>query len=192
MADFFDDGREAVCIIPPGASTEQVGDLITLLGSICLGHELFMANQTDGSIAIFYYRDDEERKQRRANTHIIEEPDPNVELEIGFSEEPTPKQLLAAGLITESEAEQLKAQRALKGLDDQKFRYASTEADESILGLVSFMLPVLESYDAANYVTTTILHDGKKFAFTIQRGDGMTPAEKIADLEGKLLEALSA
>lgn len=160
MSD-FDDPREVVCVIPPGASTEQVGELMNLLGAICLGHELMMANQTDGSIAIFYYRDEEERRRQRANTQIVEESDPNMEMEVGFVEDG----------------------------EQKEFQYASTEADESILGLASFMLPVLESWDAANYVTTTILHEGKKFGFTIQRGDGMTPAEKIAYLEAKV-EAL--
>lgn len=155
------DPREVVCVIPPGASTEQVGDdLMNLLGAICLGHELVMANQMDGSIAIFYYRDTEEQQKSRANTRIVEEPDPNMELEVGFVEEG----------------------------EQRQFKYASTESDESIIGLASFMMPVLESWDAANYVTTTILHDGKKFAFTIQRGDGMTPADKLAVAEDRIRE----
>jgi hypothetical protein len=157
----FNDPRKVVCIIPPGSSTNQVSNLINMLGEICLGHELFMANQTDGSIAIFYYRDAELQQQRRANTRIVEEADPNVELEVGFVEDG----------------------------EQKDFKYASTEADESILGLASYMLPVLESWDAANYVTTTILHEGRKYGFTIQRGEGMTPADKIAMLEAKI-EAL--
>lgn len=152
------DSREVVCIIPPGCSTDQVGKLMELLGDVCLGHELMMSNQTDGSIAIFYYRDLEEAQKVRANTRIVEEPDPNMEIEVGFTQDG----------------------------EDRNFRYASTEADEAIVGLAAHMVPVLESWDAANYVTTTVVHEDKKYAVTIQRGDGMTPAEKIAYLEAKL------
>jgi hypothetical protein len=156
----YDDAREAVAIIPPGCSTEQVSTLMEALNACCPGHDLLMGNQEDGSIAIFYYRDLEEARKRRANTQIIEEADPNVELALGFEQDG----------------------------EHREFKYAATESDEAILGLASFMVPVLESWDAANYVTTTILHENTKYGFTIQRATGYTPAEKIAQLEARIAE----
>lgn len=152
--------REPVCVIPPGCSTKQVGDLMTLLGDVCLGHELFMSNQTDGSIVIFYDRELETARKQRANTNIVEESEPNVEFEIGFQEDG----------------------------EQKKFSYASMEPDGAIFGLASFMIPVLEEWDAANYVTTTIMHGDVKYALTVQRGEALTPAEKIATLEAEIAE----
>lgn len=157
------DQREPVAVIPPGCSTEQVSELIDVLNRMVLGHELHMGNQDDGSIVIFYYRDLEAARQQQANDLIVEEPDVNVELEFGFTQDNGKPGVMS---------------------------YASSESDEVVLGLASYMIPILENHDAANYVTTTILHDDLKYAVTVQKVPGLTPAEKLVVLEERVRELM--
>jgi hypothetical protein len=77
----------------------------------------------------------------------------------------------------------------------------ATEDDEvtGVKILAGMMRSMLDQHDAANYLTHTFDYtDGQRYALTIQRVTGFTPAEKIAalqqekaDLEAALAHALA-
>lgn len=49
---------------------------------------------------------------------------------------------------------------------------------------------ILDEHDAQNYITFTFANpDGDKYALTVQRCDGLSPAEQIADLTQRLADA---
>lgn len=46
---------------------------------------------------------------------------------------------------------------------------------------------LLDEYDAQNYLTFTFLNpDGDKYALTVQRCNGLSPAERLAELEAQI------
>lgn len=66
------------------------------------------------------------------------------------------------------------------------FAYPSTEPDDMVKGFAANLQRVLDSYAAANYVTTTLTTpDDQKYSLTLQRmgNEFETPAEKIAAVQ---------
>lgn len=84
------------------------------------------------------------------------------------------------------------------GKDDiaDLFAYAfhpDTKSEDGVKAISVWMVHILNSVEgAANFVTFTLEHpDGQRYAMTIQRCDGLTPAEKLtaAEADNRILAA---
>jgi hypothetical protein len=74
------------------------------------------------------------------------------------------------------------------------FAYAfhpTTKTEDGVKLIAAWMGDLLDSTEgAANYTTFTLDHpDGRRFALTVQRCGGLSPAQKIAELETQLAAA---
>ncbi|GAA4439097.1 hypothetical protein [Phytohabitans houttuyneae] len=74
------------------------------------------------------------------------------------------------------------------------FLAASEQDDDAIKAMCAGMIAILEnSGGPGNYVTYTLEHDELgRYAVTVQRCGGKTPAERIAELEERLVAATAA
>lgn len=212
-------GRLIAGVIPPGQSLDTTNKYMQLVQKMHVGHEIQMGTADDGTTVLFYYADAKPSPDvivEETNPNLtmevgfgqkfvpvkglvptcancgefIEEDHENgwrhVDSELAGCGLPFRDQEVYAELGPEVEFDTGEyEQQEEQGV----FRQDFTEKDEAILGLASLMIPILDGWDAANYVTSTIMHGDEKFAVTVQRVGGMTPAEKITWLEGKL-EAL--
>ncbi|MFI6228602.1 hypothetical protein ACIBCR_14975 [Micromonospora echinospora] len=66
--------------------------------------------------------------------------------------------------------------------------HPTTSTEDGVKAITQWMVDLLaQTEGAANYVTFTLTHpSGNRYALTVQRCDGMTPAEKIAHLEEQI------
>ncbi|MFY1595451.1 hypothetical protein [Micromonospora sp. WMMD737] len=69
--------------------------------------------------------------------------------------------------------------------------HPTTGTEDAVKALSLWMASLLQQTEgAANFVAFTLDHpDGVRYALTVQRCDGLTPAEKIAQLEAQLASA---
>lgn len=80
------------------------------------------------------------------------------------------------------------------GVDTQqdllRFAFSADDQQDALQAIALALIDMLNAADAANYLTVTVELPGTgRYALTIQRCDGATPAERIADLEAQLTAA---
>jgi hypothetical protein len=172
--------EHAVGVIPPGAPFTAAGDLLRGFGRCYPEHALRLSTDTltGGWLIIFdpaAPAPSAPAKTGEADADPASEPEAlGMTISLGIEEQ---ADLLSMALEAE-DGDQATGVKVLGGL----------------------MRNMLDQGGAANYLTHTLDYtDGKRYALTIQRVDGLTPAEKIAalqaekaDLEAALTQAREA
>lgn len=69
------------------------------------------------------------------------------------------------------------------------FAFSTDDQENALKALSLGLIGMLDTAEAANYLTFSVEHpEVGRYAVTIQRCDGKTPAERIAELEQRLAE----
>lgn len=161
--------RTVVAVVPPGVPLPAAGNVLSGMGACYPTDALTMTNSADGGFLIIYTPTgpDACEGDRAAGTPG------NVSVSTG----------------TASDEDYTVA-------DADLFTFALTADGEDeaagVVAMAEWLRRQLDKAGAANYLAHTLtLPDGDRYALTIQRVGGLTPAEKIAALQNEI-QALAA
>jgi len=150
--------RQTVAILPAGAPMDAALAAMSGLGGVYPRHTLSMASDPHtGSLVVLY-----DPAAAPVTADDDQPADPQVEIGLGVD---GPGDLMAYALSVTSEDQQ-----------------------EGVKAMAAWLVDMLDRTEgAANFISFTMEHPGVgRYAMTLQRCDGQTPAERIAELKSRL------